>query len=113
MKAAEIVLVRFPFADIQASKKRPALVLAETARGPRAGLLTVAMITSQVEGNALPGDVDLADWEAAGLLHPNRLRMAKVASMDRELSESRLGTLSARDQRSARRAFRQIFSAWA
>lgn len=31
------------------------------------------------------GDVLLADWKAAGLLHPSLLRLAKIATIDAEL----------------------------
>lgn len=70
------------------------------------------MITSQVEALELEGDVPLEGWQAAGLLHPSLLRLAKVATVDEDLVEKTIGRLSARDQESARRAFRRVFSAW-
>jgi mRNA interferase MazF len=77
VKPGEVVLIRFPFAELATTKKRPALVLARTTRSPRNRLVTLAMITSQVEALRLLGDVVLVDWKAAGLLHPSLLRMAK------------------------------------
>jgi mRNA interferase MazF len=112
MKAGEIVLVRFPFTDAATTKKRPALLLARTARSTRYRLATLAMITSQIEAMALEGDVKLADWETAGLLHPSLLRLAKVATVDEELIEKTIGTLSARDMEAARGAFRRVFATW-
>lgn len=106
------MLVRFPFADFAATKKRPALVLAHTARSARYRLVTLAMITSQVEALGLAGDVLLRDWQAAGLLHPSLLRLAKVATVDAELVDKRLGRLSAADQSTAREVFRRVFAAW-
>lgn len=108
----QVVLVRFPFADIGATKKRPALVLTQTRRSPRYRLVTVAMITSQVEALQLEGDVLLGNWEDAGLLHPSLLRMAKVATLDGDLVDRVIGTLSAADKRAARAAFRRVFKAW-
>lgn len=107
-----MVLVRFPFVELAAAKKRPALVLARTARSARNRLATLAMITSQVEVLKLPGDVVLADWKAAGLLHPSLLRMAKVASIDEHLVDRTIGRLSGRDTEAARDAFRRVFSTW-
>jgi hypothetical protein len=75
-------------------------------------LATVAMITSQVEALELDGDVLLADWKAAGLLHPSLLRLAKVASIDEELIDKAIGRLSARDLEAARVAFRRVFAFW-
>jgi len=85
------VLVRFPFADLAAAKKRPALVLTRTARSSRYRLVTLAMITSQVEALKIDGDVLLKDWKPAGLLHPSLLRLAKVATVDGELVDKRIG----------------------
>lgn len=112
MKAGDVALVRFPFADVESTKKRPALVLAATTRSPRYRLATLAMITSQTEALKLEGDVALADWKAAGLLHPSLLRMAKVATVDAELVDKIIGKLSAGDLRAARQAFRRAFSDW-
>ena len=112
MKPGDVTLVRFPFTELAADKKRPALVLAATTRSPRNRLATVAMITSQVEALKLPGDVALAEWKDAGLLHPSLLRLAKVATIDAELVDKRLGRLTERDLMAARGAFRQVFASW-
>ena len=96
MRPGEVALVRFPFTEVAAAKKRPALVLARTTRSPRHRLSTVAMITSQVEALKLDGDVLLTDWKAAGLLHPSLLRLVKVATVDEGLVDKTIGRLSAR-----------------
>lgn len=112
MTPGSVALVRFPFADIETTKKRPALVLARTSRSPRNRLVTLAMITSQIEALRLDGDVELADWESAGLLHPSLLRLSKVATIDEDLVDKVIGKLSSADHKSARRAFHKVFSAW-
>jgi mRNA interferase MazF len=112
VKPGDVALVRFPFAEIAATKKRPALVLSRVMRSPRNRLATLAMITSQVEALKLDGDVLLKDWEAAGLLHPSLLRLAKVATVDEDLIEKTIGSLSLADRDAARAAFRRTFSAW-
>ena len=112
MKPGEIALVRFPFANVTSSKKRPALILTATTRSPRYRLVTLAMITSHVEALKLEGDVTLKNWEGAGLLHPSLLRLAKIASVDAELVDKIIGRLSATDLAAARQAFRRIFATW-
>jgi mRNA interferase MazF len=112
MKPGDVALVRFPFSDLATEKKRPALILAQTARSPRNRIATVAMITSQVEALKVAGDVLLADWKSAGLLHASLLRIAKVATIDQELVDKKLGRLSERDLQAARVAFRQVFDSW-
>jgi mRNA interferase MazF len=112
VKAGDVALVRFPFTEVATAKKRPALVLGRVQRSPRNRLATIAMITSQVEGLALEGDVRLLDWKAAGLLHPSLLRLGKVATVDERLIEKTIGRLSARDLAPARDAFRRVFAVW-
>ncbi len=112
MKAGDVVLVRFPFTDLAAAKKRPALLLARTDRSPRNRLATVAMITSQAEALKLDGDVLFVDWKAASLLHPSHLRLAKIATVDGEFLDRRIGRLSTRDMEAAREAFRKLFAPW-
>jgi mRNA interferase MazF len=108
----DVVLVRFPFTDLAATKKRPALLLARVGRTARNQIATVAMITSQIESLAVEGDVRLSDREDAGLLHASVLRLAKVATIDAELVEKTIGRLSRRDLAAAKAAFRHVFSAW-
>jgi mRNA interferase MazF len=112
VKTGEVALVRFPFTDLTTAKKRPALVLAHTARSSRYRLATVAMITSQIEALKLQGDVLLTDWQAAGLLHPSLLRLAKIATIDVELIDKVVGKLSLSDLAAARNAFQRLFSGW-
>jgi mRNA interferase MazF len=112
VKPGDVVLVRFPFTDIATDKKRPTLVLASTIRSKRYRLVTVAMITSQVEALHLEGDVLLEEWRAAGLLHPSLLRLGKVAIVDQELVDKTLGRLSQDDLAAARAACRGVFDAW-
>jgi mRNA interferase MazF len=112
VKPGDVALVRFPFSDLATEKKRPALVLAETARSPRNRLATLAMITSQVEALRLDGDVVLGDWKGAGLLHPSLLRLAKIATVDADRVDKTIGKLAARDLAAARDAFRRVFASW-
>jgi mRNA interferase MazF len=112
VKPGDVVLVRFPFADLAATKKRPALVLAQTVRSPRNRLVTLAMITSQIESLRLEGDVLLDEWKATGLLHPSLLRMAKVATVDADLVDKVIGKLAVRDRTAVREAFRRVFAGW-
>lgn len=112
MKPGDVVLVRFPFTEVATTKKRPALLIAEATRGRRHRLATVAMITSQVEGIRLPGDVSITGWERAGLLHPSLLRLAKIATVDGALVERSIGRLATEDLRATRAAFQKHFASW-
>ncbi len=112
MSTANIVLVPFPFSDLQTIKKRPALGLAENKMPPKIQILMVAMITSQIDGFKLASDVFIKDWEAAHLLHPSIVRLAKIATIDADLVQERLGSLSKRDFLSLKKSFRKLFADW-
>ena len=76
-------------------------------------MVVAAMITSRLDAPRLPGDVTLEAWKPGGLLHPSRLRMAKIATLDESLVVKKLGSLRPRDLEKAKSAFREIFAGWA
>jgi mRNA interferase MazF len=108
----DIVLVRFPFTSLESAKKRPCLVLRVSRSPVRAPYLTLAMITSKVDGLKLEGDVEIREWKESHLLHPSLVRLSKVATLDFELVERRLGALRQADLKAVRSSFRKLFSAW-
>jgi len=112
MRAGDVVLVRFPFTSLDSTKKRPALLLRATVLTPKIQLLTVAMITSQIDKLKIEGDCLLDAWEAAKLLHPSLVRLAKVATLDLELIDKRLGRLSPSDLNVIRSRFCSLYKFW-
>lgn len=112
MKPGSVVLVRFPFTSLEQSKKRPGLVLSFIKHSPKIQLITFAMITSQLDGLDLEGDVKLRDWQKAKLLHPSLVRLSKVATIDVELVDRELGSLSETDRGELSKAFRKLYRAW-
>lgn len=111
-KSGDVILVQFPFSDLSKSKQRPALVLTTTSYSRNLSLITIAMITSQIDQVSIGGDLLLSDWKKAGLLHPSRLRLAKVATVEVELIKKRLGTLSSADQKKTSKTLKNIFKHW-
>lgn len=111
MKSGDVVLMKFPFSDLETTKKRPALILQSIPIG-KSYLLVIAMITSKTEGIKLDGDVLLQDWTVAHLLHPSLLRLGKIATADAELIDKKLGTLSKRDRLSVSKTFQKLFHEW-
>lgn len=96
MKPGEIVLIRFPQADLQAGKLRPALVIA-VAPGRHADLLPV-LITSQIQ-QAVPEfdkviEVTDSDYAGTGLKVRSAVRIARLASVESDVINARLGSIS-------------------
>lgn len=83
----ELVLLAFPFTDGSAAKRRPALILADAGDGD----LLLARVTSQP--GSTPEDVQLKNWQSAGLKVESWVRTLKLATMNSRLVDRRLGRL--------------------
>lgn len=111
-KTGDLVLVPFPFTDLKTTKKRPALVLAVVPSKILPTLLIVAMVTSQMAGERISGDYDISSWKESGLLHPSKLRLAKVVSLEEDLIQKKLGTLTREDRKNVAKEIRKVFKEW-
>ena len=67
---------------------RPAIVILDTGDDD----IVVARVTSQ--GVRDEFDIEILDWESAGLALPSIVRIHKLATLDKRLVRHRLGTLS-------------------
>lgn len=103
-RAGEIVLLSFPFTDGLIARRRPALVLLDTGDAD----IVVARVTSQAARG--PFDVELVEWQQAGLLLPSIVRVHKVATLEKRLVERRLGTLRTGDWQRVRTAIQQLWA---
>ncbi|MFZ1754459.1 MAG: type II toxin-antitoxin system PemK/MazF family toxin [Caldilineaceae bacterium] len=96
MKPGDIVLIRFPQADLQAGKLRPALVVA-IAPGRHADLL-LSLISSRTYQAAPKFDEFIestdADFAGTGLKARSVVRLARLASVGTSAINARLGTIS-------------------
>ena len=63
----DVVVVPFPFTDLQASKRRPAVVLATFARGD----LLICQITSRSESHSAAVAINAADFMRGGIDRPS------------------------------------------
>ena len=103
-RPGETILLSFPFADVTRGKRRPALVLLDTGDED----IVVARVTSQVVRG--PFDVELAEWQGAGLVLPSVVRVHKVATVEKRLVERRLGALTPGDWVRVRAVIQQLWA---
>lgn len=96
--AFDVVVMPFPYADRFAEKRRPALVISNRKLAAY-GLVWVAMITS-AENEGWPGDVVIADLERAGLAAPSVVRPTKIACIEPNRIDRRIGRLDKAASRS-------------
>ena len=87
-----VVLVPFPFTDLSAVKRRPALVISTDAYNAATGDVIIAQITSRVNSPSRPGDYRPKRWREAGLLIPSLVR-ARVTTLDSSLLIRALGLM--------------------
>ena len=104
----DIVLVPFPFTDLTAVKRRPALVVSPDTSNHTGPDLVIAFLTSQINAAPRPGDYRIQAWQEAGLPKPTMLRM-KFATVARSIAIKRLGAVSETDRLAIRAALMTFF----
>ena len=103
----DVVVVPFPFADRQADRRRPALVVSSRDFNATHAQSILAMITSA--GGEWPSDIAIRDWSEAGLSVPCRVRL-KLFTLDDALILRKAGTLSERDAEAVRSSLVRFLS---
>jgi mRNA interferase MazF len=93
-ESGAVVLVRFPFTNLDTSKKRPALVVSPAAYAERHGHLAVLALTSQPPPDLL---LALGHWQFAGLLGPTWLKPS-LFCIHASVVDRAIGTLASDDR---------------
>jgi mRNA interferase MazF len=101
-QSGDVLLLSFPFVDAENSKRRPALVLLDTGDND----VVVVRITGQIQATSF--DIELLDWQQAGLRLPSFVRVHKIATLEKQLAERQLGTLSLRDWQQVQATLQQL-----
>lgn len=91
----EIVLVPFPFTDLSAAKSRPALVLSNEGFNASGADVIVCALTSNLANSAASVLVASDDLERGALAAPSRVKVAKLATLQKALVRKRVGRLAA------------------
>ena len=102
----DVVLVRFPFTDLTALKKRPALIVSPSEFSKRNGDVVIVALTGQAQPEQ---NAALQDWRSAGLLKPTWLKPL-IGTVAATVIERRLGRLSSADHPSVVATLRTLIS---
>lgn len=92
----DVVLVGFPFTNLQTTKRRPAVIIHSPACNDRPDVILMA-ITSQVPEPLAAGEALLQDWRDAGLIKPSVIKPL-IATLKKHQIVKRLGQLSPADR---------------
>lgn len=103
----DIVLVPFPFTNLQSVKKRPALILSPENynNGPD---IVILFITSNLTAYGRMGDFLIQNWKQSGLPKPSMTRM-KFATIEKSIVLKKLGNISKPDQKAINGEIQQFF----
>lgn len=91
MSRGSAVLVRFPFSDLSASKRRPAVVLAEAERGD----LVLVQVTSKRYADTDAVELTEASFASGGLDRTSYARPGKLFTANDTLIVREVGVLEA------------------
>ncbi|MFU8812001.1 MAG: type II toxin-antitoxin system PemK/MazF family toxin [Balneolaceae bacterium] len=103
----DVVLVPFPFTNLETVKKRPALVISPNDYN-RGEDIIILFITSNLSSFGRPGDYKLMDWKLCGLPKPSIVRM-KFATVLQRIIIKKMGRLTKRDRTKVREALSTFF----
>ena len=94
-KKWNIILVPFPFTDLKAVKKRPALIISPDEYNEKMDIVIV-FITSKLDSEYRLGDYKILEWKKSNLPKPSLIRM-KFATIDKSIIVKKIGKLSEKD----------------
>jgi mRNA interferase MazF len=102
----EVVVLPFPFSDLSASKKRPALVAA-TLSGDD---LILCQITSHPIRDTYAISLELSDFQAGGLNQSSQIRPNRLFTADSKIIRYGVGVVSASKLQEVTQALIQLFA---
>ena len=101
----DIVVIPFPFSDLSASKKRPALILASLQGDD----LILCQITSEARYDRYSIKLEDSDFKQGRLQTISMIRPNKLITTDRSIIQYKIGSLKAEKLREAVDAVVKMF----
>lgn len=94
----DVVLVTFPFTNLQTTKKRPAVIISSLSYQQTRPDFILMAITSQIKKDLSVGEYILQDWQHAGLLKPSMIKPL-IATLEQSKIVKYMGHLSNTDRK--------------
>lgn len=99
----DILLIRFPFTDQSRMSKRPALVLYDD------GDMDILLCRVTTRPHFSSADLDINSWKESGLLKKSYIRLGKMATLQKDMVDKKLGELLSGDLIRIKQILKQIF----
>lgn len=111
IKRGEIVLLSFPFTDLQTTKVRPALVVSSESFNKIGKDAVFIFITSKHYEGPFDIQLDQSDsgFKSTGLRVSSTLRISKIMCLEQVLIRRRLGYLDAKTLQKVEQALISLF----
>ncbi len=100
----DILLLSFPFSSAKEAKHRPALVLLDIGDND----VVVARVTTHRTRDKF--DIEIKKWQEAGLRAPSIVRLHKLATLEKQLIDRKLGRLAEDDWKVVQRKLQELWS---
>lgn len=104
----DVVVAPYPFVDSPKVKRRPILVLSNSAFNRKNGHFIAAMITT-TKHRKWQGDTEITDLGAVGLSTPSLVRF-KIFTLDNRMVAYQIGSLSDRDKQRVQTRLTRIWA---
>ncbi|OSS41403.1 hypothetical protein DESAMIL20_956 [Desulfurella amilsii] len=99
----DVVVVSFPFTNLDKTIRRPALVLIDTGDED----IVVARITTHKHNEEM--ELEIENYREKGLLLSSFVRFNKIATLNRKDMYKKIGELSPSEVKKARKILRKMF----
>ena len=109
-RRGDIVLVSFPFTDLTATKKRPALIISPDSLNRLNQDFILAAITSQLTAEQHGVPLEDSDFLEGKLPKKSMIRLTKIFTMHSLLIQKKIGTLKPATMDQALHQIRTVFS---
>jgi len=106
-KFGDVVLVSFPFTNLKATKKRPAVIISSQYYQQQRPDIILMAVTSQIRNTLTTGETILQDWQQAGLLKPSLLKPL-IATLEQNQIIKIMGKLSNTDRNGLEKTIQTI-----
>ena len=106
----DVVLVGFPFTNLQTTKKRPAVIISNAQYQQHRPDVILMAITSQIRQPLQSDEALLQDWQAAGLVKPSVFKPL-IATIEQGRIVKTMGQLTQDDRNSLKKVIQTILGA--
>lgn len=103
----DVILVGFPFTNLQTTKKRPAVIISHPVYQQSRPDVILMAITSQIRKPLATGEAFIQDWQAAGLVKPSVLKPL-IATIEQSRIIKTMGKLSEGDRKNLETVLHEI-----